>query len=331
MTLVKLKVLLVLVLVVASGPLRAQSLLSTLLGDSVGLTLKTGILDISLLAENPESQGLLSVDLLGSDGLLSVSLSGQDILLLGAPSQGMSLGMDSLAPLVDFVDADQPAVIEFLEGSALTGDLQPTVLTVSLPGVSVSNQPETKTVDTRGDQLTGVGTAGGDFGNRLQMAGACRDRDRDSVCDELDQCPDSPPNAVVLPSGCHFDPAKPLELRGVEFAIDTALLTADSTKILAQVVAILSQLGRERVEVAGHTDDTGTEGYNLRLSRERAEAVRAFLISKGISPDRLTARGYGESQPKVAVDGLDGVALDAARSRNRRVELRMIKSGEPRK
>lgn len=323
--------MLVLVFVVVSGPLRAQGVLSTLLGDSVGLTLNTGVLDLSVLVEKPESQGLLSADLLSGDGLLRVGVSGQDILLLGAPSQGVSIGMDTLAPLVDLIDTDQAAVIEFLEDTALSGDLEPTVLTVSLPGATISNQPEAKTADTRGDQLNSASAGSGTFSNRLQMAGACQDRDRDSVCDELDQCPDSPPNAVVLPSGCHFDPSRPLELKGVEFAVDTALLTEASTAILAQVVKILAKLDGQRVEVAGHTDDTGTEGYNLRLSRERSEAVRAFLISRGISPDRLAARGYGESQPKVSVDGLSGEALETARSRNRRVELRMIKSAESRK
>lgn len=323
----KWRVWLVLALAVASGPLRAQGMLPALLGESVGLSLNTGVLDISLLADQPESQGLLSVDLLSGDGLLSVGVSGQDILLLGAPSQGMSVGMDTLAPLVDLIDTDQAAVIEFLEDTALSGDLEPTVLTVSLPGVNISNEPETKTVDNRGDQLSSANSGSGVFGNRLKMAGACRDRDRDSVCDELDQCPDSPPNAVVLPSGCHFDPSKPLELKGVQFAVDTALLTEASTEILVQVVKILAKLDGQLVEVAGHTDDTGTEGYNFRLSRERAEAVRAFLVSRGISADRLVAKGYGESQPKVSVEGLSGAALETARSQNRRVELRMIKSG----
>jgi outer membrane protein OmpA-like peptidoglycan-associated protein len=74
-----------------------------------------------------------------------------------------------------------------------------------------------------------------------------------------------------------------------------------------------------RFEIAGHTDDTGTEADNLKLSQERAEAVKTFLVKYyGISPDRLVARGYGESLPVASNDTEEG------RAQNRRVVFTRI-------
>jgi outer membrane protein OmpA-like peptidoglycan-associated protein len=70
-----------------------------------------------------------------------------------------------------------------------------------------------------------------------------------------------------------------------------------------------------RVEVEGHTDSTGPAKYNLELSRRRAEAVLAFLGSRGVPLERLRARGYGEAQP-VADNATEG-----GRRRNRRVDI----------
>jgi OOP family OmpA-OmpF porin len=69
------------------------------------------------------------------------------------------------------------------------------------------------------------------------------------------------------------------------------------------------------VEVAGHTDSVGSEEYNMGLSDRRANSVKDYLISQGITATRLTARGYGESQPVASND------TDAGRAQNRRVEL----------
>jgi len=69
------------------------------------------------------------------------------------------------------------------------------------------------------------------------------------------------------------------------------------------------------IEVAGHTDSTGTAEYNQRLSQARAETVLNFLASKGIARDRMSARGYGEEKPVASNDTSEG------RAKNRRVEL----------
>ena len=72
------------------------------------------------------------------------------------------------------------------------------------------------------------------------------------------------------------------------------------------------------VEAQGHTDSQGSDAYNLRLSQQRAESVREYLVSQGVEPGRITARGYGESQPIASNDTADG------RATNRRVTLRII-------
>ena len=69
------------------------------------------------------------------------------------------------------------------------------------------------------------------------------------------------------------------------------------------------------VKVEGHTDNIGSEDYNQKLSDQRAETVRGFMVSQGVSPDIITAQGFGKSQPVVSNDTAGG------RSKNRRVEL----------
>jgi outer membrane protein OmpA-like peptidoglycan-associated protein len=73
--------------------------------------------------------------------------------------------------------------------------------------------------------------------------------------------------------------------------------------------------GVKRIRVEGHTDDTGPEDINQRLSQQRAEAVRNYIIRKGVNADRLTAKGYGESRPRAS-----GTS-EEARARNRRVQF----------
>jgi OOP family OmpA-OmpF porin len=71
----------------------------------------------------------------------------------------------------------------------------------------------------------------------------------------------------------------------------------------------------KRVRVEGHTDDTGPRDVNVRLSKERAESVRQYLVKKGVRPNRLSSEGYGPDKPVV-----EGTS-DDARAKNRRVEF----------
>lgn len=112
-----------------------------------------------------------------------------------------------------------------------------------------------------------------------------------------------------------------LVLEGVNFAFDESVLTSDSHDALDRVAAALkeTQWQNVRFEVAGHTSAIGTAPYNMTLSQQRAEAVRAYLLTRGIANDRMVARGYGQTQP-IFQEGTEGDAWQ-----NRRVELRKIR------
>jgi len=110
-------------------------------------------------------------------------------------------------------------------------------------------------------------------------------------------------------------PAMTLVLEGVNFDFDKAVIRPQDYAKLDQDVDTLKAWGDVDVEVAGHTCSIGTEEYNLGLSQRRAEAVRNYLVSKGVSADRLIVRGYGESRPAVSNATREG------RVQNRRVEL----------
>ncbi len=69
------------------------------------------------------------------------------------------------------------------------------------------------------------------------------------------------------------------------------------------------------IDIKGHTDNVGSDAANMKLSRDRAESVKAYLVSKGANPSRIEATGYGESQP-IATNG-----TAAGRQKNRRVEF----------
>jgi len=107
-----------------------------------------------------------------------------------------------------------------------------------------------------------------------------------------------------------------LTLEGVNFITDSAELTSGSKRVLNRVAQSLKEWSEVDVEIEGHTDSVADDAYNMDLSQRRAESVRAYLISRGVSASRLTAKGYGETRPVASNDTPEG------RARNRRVELR---------
>jgi outer membrane protein OmpA-like peptidoglycan-associated protein len=132
----------------------------------------------------------------------------------------------------------------------------------------------------------------------------------------------APAPAYVAPAPAPApEPAAPqkLVLEGVNFDFDKATLRQEDVSDLDKNVEALKAWGDVNIEVAGHTDSMGSDAYNMKLSQQRAEAVRNFLISRGVAADRLTAKGYGESQP-VADN-----ATEEGRFKNRRVELFPLK------
>jgi len=145
------------------------------------------------------------------------------------------------------------------------------------------------------------------------------DRDSDGFCDVGDRCPDEP---AALRLGCPEDipPADstPLVLKGIFFEFDKTRLLPESMTVLDRVARSLVSHPGVRVEIGGHTDSVGTTFYNLDLSRRRAEAVRGYLVDRGVDHYRLEVRGYGEHYPRATND------TDEGRSLNRRVEMKRM-------
>ena len=145
-----------------------------------------------------------------------------------------------------------------------------------------------------------------------------RDRDGDGVPDAVNECKDTPAGVNVDEEGCQvlFEAArKTLILDGANLETGKADLTTESQTILDGVAASLVANDEIKVQVGGHADNTGSAAVNKRLSAARAEAVRQYLISKGVAADRLTAAGFGPSKP------IASNKTAAGRAQNRRVEL----------
>jgi OmpA-OmpF porin, OOP family len=176
-------------------------------------------------------------------------------------------------------------------------------------------------------------------GQQVGEDGCPLDSDGDGVPDDIDECPRTPAGAKVLASGCALQgdcrtprPGEQVDangcavdktfiLRGVNFEFDSDRLTEDAKKILDQTGETLQAYADVDVEIAGHTDSTGTDQYNLGLSERRSIAVKNYLAARGIEPTRMTPTGYGESQPIDTNDTPEGQA------KNRRVELRVQDDG----
>jgi outer membrane protein len=144
------------------------------------------------------------------------------------------------------------------------------------------------------------------------------DSDGDGVIDPNDQCPDTPKGERVGPRGCSCDVT-----RQVQFKLNSAELTDADKATLDEVAEKLTQLKFVSGTVVGHTDSTGTEAYNQKLSERRAQSVATYLEGKGIATGRLAASGAGESEPIADNKTAEGRAL------NRRVVLKRTDCDAP--
>ena len=185
-------------------------------------------------------------------------------------------------------------------------------------------------------------------GVKVDAKGCPLDSDNDGVADYLDKCPKTPANVKVDADGCPIDtdkdgipdyldkcPTVPgtvankgcPEMTQVEkekviniakaiyFETGKDIIKKISEAPLNEFVPILNKYPEMHVNIEGNTDDVGSDAKNLVLSQQRAEAVKKYLVSKGISADRLNAIGYGETKPKA-----DNKTA-AGRAENRRVDL----------
>lgn len=142
-----------------------------------------------------------------------------------------------------------------------------------------------------------------------------KDADGDGIADKSDLCPNSKVGEAVNTFGC--TPSANINLKGVNFATGSATLTASSLPILNRAARTLVNNPTIKVEIAGHTDSQGLAIINKRLSQRRANTVMNYLIKKGASAKRLSAKGYGETQPIASNKTAEG------RATNRRVEMKI--------
>ena len=115
-----------------------------------------------------------------------------------------------------------------------------------------------------------------------------------------------------------LEPGANLPLKDINFESNSATLTDISFVELKRVLEMMRDNPSLRVEIAAHTDDIGSDQYNLTLSNKRAKSVVDYLIENKIPADRFLAKGYGESVMKVPNDS------EANRAVNRRVELKVL-------
>ena len=116
-----------------------------------------------------------------------------------------------------------------------------------------------------------------------------------------------------------FELPRTFTLDNVEFESGKSTLTKDSYIELKELLDYLKLKDDISIEIAGHTDDVGDDESNMKLSKARAETVRNYLISKGITTNRVIAKGYGETQPIASNTTVEG------RQKNRRTEVRINK------
>ena len=157
-----------------------------------------------------------------------------------------------------------------------------------------------------------------------KSSSSIKDEDKDGVADDIDRCPGTKRGAKVDKFGCEIlsleanDMIKGI-INNILFETNSANLKGSSKTELDKLVVVLNKYTNGILIIEGHTDNTGDADYNLTLSTKRAQSVKSYLISKGISEDRLIAKGYGQTLPVASND------TEAGRKQNRRVELILTK------
>ena len=143
------------------------------------------------------------------------------------------------------------------------------------------------------------------------------DTDGDGVNDEEDKCPTE--KGTAANHGCpelvdfHF------EAKNVQFISGSTQLTNVAKAELDKGAAILTEHNTLNIDIEGYTDNTGSKEHNMKLSQQRADVVKAYLVKKGVAENRLTATGFGEDKP------LASNKTDKGKAENRRVEFKIKK------
>ena len=150
-------------------------------------------------------------------------------------------------------------------------------------------------------------------GVTVDSKGCPLDSDGDGVADYLDKCPNTPKGATVDARGCWTYAAV------VMYDINSAEIKSEAYPMLDEAVSILKKNPEIKVEIDGHTDNTGSAAYNMNLSERRAKAVMKYFVDKGVEAERLSTKGFGFTKPAASNKTKEG------RAKNRRVELTPVK------
>ena len=155
-----------------------------------------------------------------------------------------------------------------------------------------------------------------------------KDSDGDGVSDQFDKCPNTPAGTVVDGSGCPIVFPKPdsaaMKSNGmapataygaIQFEFDSSVLKTSSYPILDATSADLKSSG-SMCELDGYASSEGTSAYNMRLSKDRANSVKTYLVNSGVEARKLKVKAYGETHPIADNSTEDGRVL------NRRVEFK---------
>ena len=148
----------------------------------------------------------------------------------------------------------------------------------------------------------------------------CPDQDGDGVPDDKDECPTV--KGTAANNGCPEIKETDIQilkdaLYGINFETGSDVLSASSYEVLDRVVSLMNLNNNYKLVIEGHTDSQGNDDLNMKLSEKRANAVKNYLVSKGVDATRLTAVGYGETKPIADNETTEG------RAQNRRVELKI--------
>lgn len=167
---------------------------------------------------------------------------------------------------------------------------------------------------------------------RAEMGDLLKDSDGDGVADKLDKCPGTAAGTVVDGAGCELKTPAPIQkviiteedrkvvadaIKNLEFDLGKSTIRAKSYATLNRVAELLIKKNFS-LKLAGHTDNTGSNQLNMRLSKDRAESVKSYLVSQGANASRVEATGYGENQP------IASNKTAAGRQQNRRVEFTLF-------
>lgn len=244
------------------------------------------------------------------DELISVPASG-DVIYLSNTNKNNKDDIYRL-PLPKEFQPEEVVLVEGVVKNEETNKPMPAVIQVS------NIKTKEKLIETENDSITGKYNLYLQKGKKYDVSVTSRGYSFQSEVYDLEKTV----AYQTVKKDMVLEPLKlnaSFRLNNLFFDFDSASLTKESELELDRVINMMKTNAAMQVEIAAHTDDMGSDAYNLKLSQMRAESVVTYLTLHGIIASRLVAKGYGESVPSVSND------TEENRAKNRRVEFKIIK------